>query len=321
MIDVVFDNKDVAVADRFDQLRELMSRAPVPMDVSAAELSDLALFERDLHLDRVRVWSMRFQPVAFHRTAGLVRQADPETYNLCLLQNGGMVYAADRREIAYGPGDILVHDSSRPFGLRADSVDGPVVCVGVEVPKTMVSLSRDRADQVIGRRIPGQDGMGALLTGFLSRIITDTGRYRPADAPRLAVVATDLVSALFSHVLDDGQPPESHRRLLTLRIKAFIRGRLGDPGLTRDEIAAAHHISTSYLHRLFQDDGAGVMTWIRQQRIEHARRELADPAWNDVPIHRIAARWGFTHHADFTRAFRNTHRIPPSEYRRLAQRN
>lgn len=242
------------------------------------------------------------------------------------MRRGEFTYAEDRRQISCGPGDVLVHDSSRPFALRATSEHGPVSAVGIEIPKAMVALPRDRVDRVSGLRADGRAGMGALLAGVLTQLATEPGSYRPADTPRLAVVATELVTALFAHALDADAatpPPESHRTVLTLRIKAFIREHLGDPGLTRDTIAAAHHISTSYLHRLFQDDsngaGPGVTAWIRHQRLEAARRDLADPAWNDVPIHRIAARWGFTRHADFTRAFRGAYRMPPREHRRIAQ--
>lgn len=266
----------------------------------------------DLHLDNVRLWSLRGRPAVCDRTV------ESETYNVCLVQHGEVVYTSEQRELTYGPGDIVVHDSSRPYGLRA----GLVSCLGAEIPKAMVPIPRDLAARVVGRRIPGQEGMGALFATFLTQLVSDTGRYRPADAPRLAVVAVDLVSALFSHVLDEDvgeRSPEARRRTLTLRIKAYIHRRLGDPALSREEIAAAHHISRSHLHRLFQDDGTGVMAWIRQQRIDRARRDLVDPAWHAVPIHRIATRWGFTHHADFTRAFRNTYGLPPSEYRRQAQ--
>ncbi|GAB3463291.1 AraC family transcriptional regulator [Actinophytocola sediminis] len=322
MIDFVVSNEDVAVADRAAHLRELMSQTRAPMDIGTTEPTELALYQRDLHLDQIRMWSMEFDPVTFFRTREQVRQSDPETYNICLLRNGEMTYAADRQEVAHSPGDLLVHDLSRPFGLRADSTDGQVNCVGLEIPKAMVALPRNQADHVAGRRIPARDGIGALLAGFLTRLTTDTIAYRPADAPRLAIVVADLVSALFAHIADSDAPlppAESHRQLLTMRIKAYIRNHLGDPTLTRETIAAAHHISTSYLHRLFQDDGIGVMAWIRQQRLEHARRDLADPEWNTAPIHQIATRWGFTHHADFTRAFRNAHQIPPREYRRMAQ--
>ncbi|MEU6269535.1 hypothetical protein [Saccharopolyspora shandongensis] len=89
-----------------------------------------AVRDNDLHLDGVQLWSMRDGQVVCH---GVDEPADPETYNLCLLQDGEMVYALGRQETAYGPGDIVVHDSSRPAGIRA----AHVTCVGVEIPKAM----------------------------------------------------------------------------------------------------------------------------------------------------------------------------------------
>nr|WP_316728251.1 helix-turn-helix transcriptional regulator [Streptomyces sp. 11x1] len=82
-------------------------------------------------------------------------------------------------------------------------------------------------------------------------------------------------------------------------------------------IAAAHHISLSYLHRLFQQDSPGetVAAWIRAQRLEGARRDLADPALAATPVHTIAARWGMPRPSDFTRAFRWAYGVSPTGYR------
>ncbi|MFV2171690.1 helix-turn-helix transcriptional regulator [Actinomadura sp. LOL_016] len=78
-------------------------------------------------------------------------------------------------------------------------------------------------------------------------------------------------------------------------------------------------MSLSYLHRVFQADGTTVAGWIRRRRLERARRDLADPALHDLPVGRIAARWGFTHPAVFTRAFRAAYDVTPSEYRRTSR--
>ncbi|WPB89422.1 helix-turn-helix transcriptional regulator [Streptomyces malaysiensis] len=107
-----------------------------------------------------------------------------------------------------------------------------------------------------------------------------------------------------------------------MRVRAFIDSHLHDPELTPTAIAAAHHISVSYLHRIFQeeaptDGGPGtVMGHVRERRLERARRDLADPALRTRPIHEIAHRWGFTHQTSFTRAFRARYHMPPAEYRR-----
>ncbi|MEW9516154.1 AraC family transcriptional regulator [Streptomyces tubercidicus] len=59
----------------------------------------------------------------------------------------------------------------------------------------------------------------------------------------------------------------------------------------------------------------GLLAQLLHQRLEHARRDLADPAQHATPIHAIAARWGFPRAADFTRAFRAAYGSPPRDYR------
>ncbi|WKX72682.1 helix-turn-helix transcriptional regulator [Streptomyces sp. XD-27] len=162
--------------------------------------------------------------------------------------------------------------------------------------------------------------MGALLAGFLTQLIADTTPYQPADRPRLGTVLVDLVAALFAHTLEaEGcLPPETHRRALVLRIKSFIRERLHDPRLTPATVAAAHHISTGYLHRLFRDEESTVAAWIRRLRLEGARRDLTEPARHATPIHAIAARWGFPRATDFSRAYRAAYGTTPQDHRRQA---
>jgi AraC-like DNA-binding protein len=85
-------------------------------------------------------------------------------------------------------------------------------------------------------------------------------------------------------------------------------------------VAAAHHISVRYLHRLFQPVGTTVGSWIRHRRLERCSRDLAEPALSLRPIHAVGARWGFRHAAEFSRAFRAAYGMPPSDYREAALR-
>ncbi|MFF5564692.1 helix-turn-helix domain-containing protein [Streptomyces sp. NPDC012623] len=64
-----------------------------------------------------------------------------------------------------------------------------------------------------------------------------------------------------------------------------------------------------------------VSATIRHQRLERARHDLADPALRTVPVHGIAARWGFGHPAAFSRAFRAAYGVPPADYRHAAHLN
>ncbi|HEV2781505.1 MAG TPA: helix-turn-helix domain-containing protein, partial [Actinophytocola sp.] len=170
-----------------------------------------------------------------------------------------------------------------------------------------------------GRRLSIQDGMRTLVAGYLRELVKPTAEYRGGDATGLATCTVDLAAALLAHELDraDALPPETRDQALLLRILTFMRERLGDPDLSPDMIAAAHYISTRYLHKLFRTQDLTVAAWIRHQRLARCHRDLGDPVNGSHPIHAIASRWGFTDNAHFSRLFRSTYGISPSDYRRL----
>ncbi|WP_351233822.1 helix-turn-helix domain-containing protein [Streptomyces sp. NPDC002133] len=104
-----------------------------------------------------------------------------------------------------------------------------------------------------------------------------------------------------------------------LEIHAFIQQHLGEPDLSPGTIAAAHNISLCSLHRLFRDQGQTVAGWIRARRLERCRRVLADPLMHSTPVRAVAARWGFTDPAHFSRAFRAAYGHSPKDYRQQHQ--
>ncbi|MEU9667460.1 helix-turn-helix domain-containing protein [Streptomyces bobili] len=312
----VFRTQDLPAADRFEAWVQRMGRTHAPMQLSSDRAADYDGCQRAILLGDVTVWPATFDPLVFRRTPKLIRASDPEVYHLSLLLKGeGAASWGSSRQAVYTMNDFHISSSSRAFEIHTGA--DPVTIVGLEIPRAQVPLPGRHADQVMGRRIAATDGIGALLAQFLRGLAADTSVYRPSDGPRLATVVADLVSAAFAHALDAdlSLPPESHDRTLVLRVKAFVRHHLADPELTPATVAAAHHISRSHLYRLFQAEGLTVASYIRDQRLEHARRELLDPARSATPIHAVAARWGFPRAAEFTRAFRTAYGIPPSELR------
>ena|SRR6266498_1244279 len=113
-------------------------------------------------------------------------------------------------------------------------------------------------------------------------------------------------------------PPTTARRALLERIYAFMAERLADPGLSPGTIAAAHHISVRYLHKLFETQPSTVAGWIRQRRLDQCRRDLLNPALLDRPVSAIGNRAGFASPTHFTRAFRAAYGLPPAKFRATA---
>ncbi|MEV1069999.1 AraC family transcriptional regulator [Streptomyces sp. NPDC050263] len=304
---------------RFEAWAERMGRTHAPMQLTSDRTADYHGHQRVIGLgDDVTVWPATFDHLVFRRTPKLVRQSDPETIHLSLLLKGEGAADWGREQAAYRINDFHTNSSSRSWDIATGP--DPVTLVGLEIPRSLVVVPGHRADRFIGGRVSGREGIGALLAQFLLRLVADTAPYQPSDAPRLGTVVVDLVTAVFAQAVDADlrRLPETHGRTLTLRAKSYIRRHLSDPDLTPAGVAAAHHVSRSYLYRLFQAEGLTVASYIRDQRLEKARRDLADPGLHAVPIHAVAARWGFPRAAEFTRAFRTAYGLPPSELREQA---
>ncbi|MEU7104024.1 helix-turn-helix domain-containing protein [Streptomyces sp. NPDC046215] len=314
-----FHSTDVAPADRFDYWREHLLRAYVPAQVSSDHAADFIAAQRVVELGAVRLWATEHPSMTLRRSAGLIRQSDPGIFHLSIPLRGTVRLVQPHGAAEYGARDVVLLDSSRPYTMETSAPrgQGGVQGIGLLFPRDMLPLPAHSLSTLVNRRLPGQAGVGALLIQFLTQVLTDTACHQPADGPRLERVAIDLVSALMSHVLDsdDALTPEARRHTLLLRIRQYIQQNLTTPGLSPRSVAAAHHISLSYLHRIFEGEQVSVAAWIRQQRLESARRDLADPALRGLSVQRIAARCGFTHAADLTRAFRAAYGVPPTEYR------
>ncbi|GAA2809877.1 helix-turn-helix domain-containing protein [Kitasatospora sp. CM 4170] len=318
----VFRTEAVPAADRFDYLCEHISSMYAPAEVRREDMANFPAESRALDLGGVQLWTKEHPPLTLHRTPGLIKHGDPGLYHLSLPLRGRLEVAGLDAEIGYGPSDLVIHNTARPVVMhsRGDRPQERIRSTGLSIPRQLLPFPASRVDLLFNRRLSGREGIGALLVQFLAQLTDDCGPYRPSDGPRLGTVALDLVSALLGHALDAEKAvaPESRQRTLRLRVQAFVRSRLDDPELSPGVIAAAHHISVSYLHRIFEGEEETVAAWIRRQRVERARRELADPAAVLTPIHTIASRCGFPRAADFTRAFRTAYGMAPRDFRRAA---
>ncbi|MEV4998566.1 AraC family transcriptional regulator [Streptomyces niveus] len=320
MLEKVFDSWDVPVRDRVDGWREMLTLAPAPDLMAIDSFVDFQASLRAAHLGGTQVFAHAYPSLRTWRTAKMIRRDDPELYSVALVLRGQQEIGQARRNTTPGIGNMVMYSSRKPYEMQVKADDGTAAALVAQVPRALLPLSADKLDRLLVTRLPGREGIGALVVNFLTHLATDAGPYRPADGVRLGTVLLDLLTAMLAHHLEDDSqvPPESRERTLVLQIKRFLHQHLGDPRLSADSIAAAHHISTRHLHRLFQSHGHTVAAWIRSQRLEHARRDLTDPALAYHPIHAIAARWGFTHGAAFSRTFRAAYGLTPQDYRHHA---
>lgn len=185
----------------------------------------------------------------------------------------------------------------------------------LRIPRRLLPVPASRVSQLLAVPIPAASGVGRLFAQFL--ITLAEVEHSDHDMLRLGHIAVDLAVALLANQLDKhSTAPTSPTCELYLRVLSFVDRNLHVPELGPAAIASAHGISVRYLHRIFQlHQQAGVTAYLRSRRLDRCRRDLADPCLDHLTIASVAARWGFTQPADFSRVFRRETGVSPSHYR------
>lgn len=321
MVVTELQTENLAPEDRFPSWFEMASKTHLPSRVRIDGDADFQASVRVLNLGEAQVSVLTHPELWSERTAKLVRQCDPEVYQLHLIVSGGGTLAQGGREAVFGAGQFILIDSSHPYRAWRSAQDGRSETVVVQFPRASLGLRSSTVGRLATVPFSARGGIGAVLAGHLLELMRNAEDYTEADTAALGGITLDLIAAGCAHQLDATArlSPEARQRALSAQVHRFIRDRLGDPALTADLIAAAHQISTRHLYKLFQAQGMTVAAWIRQCRLERCRRDLADPALDSRPIQAIATRWGFIDGAHFSRVFRAAYGTSPRDYRHLAR--
>jgi AraC-like DNA-binding protein len=305
---------DFAKSDRVEMWRDALSAAFVPFEVSA--LPDA--FEGEIRGDmfggvEVSVVSSVSQITA--RTPRMISLSDQDYYKLGVQLSGGCVVRQDGRETALSPGDLTVYDCTRPFELI---FDGSWRMLALMFPRRLLRLSPETMGDLTARRLPGNQGIGALTSAFMVSLADHYEQIPQHTAQQLADSILDLTATLLA--AESGMPAavvmDHYQSSLMARIKDFIETHLGDPALTPELIAAAHNISVRQLYKLFEVEGSAPARYLRERRLAHCGKDLRDSTQRHEPISALAARWGFDNFSHFSRMFKASFGESPRDYRR-----
>ncbi|MDF5759205.1 helix-turn-helix domain-containing protein [Spongiactinospora sp. TRM90649] len=315
----IFDSADFPGHERVDAWQHVASSTLLATRYHTAEPSAFAARLEVMPLGEAHIGALAYTALSSCRPAELVRRSDPENYYVAFIRSGRQGIEQNRtRSLAY-PGELVLYDSSRPFEASCRNGSAGATTV-LQFPKRLLRLPEAQVARLHAIPLPAAHGIGRLLARFVIALTEERIELSESDAIRLGHTAIDLTAAVLAHRLDGDAPkPASQSHVLYVRILSYINENLHSPDLDPAVIAAAHHISVRYLHRIFQrHHGTGVSAYIRAQRLDHCRRDLADPTLNHVTIAATAVRWGFARPADFSRAFRRETGLSPSDYRTAA---
>jgi AraC-like DNA-binding protein len=291
----------------------LLSAASVPLTASApsAEGPFYARI-RVQQLHSARLLRLAAAPHRLRHRPDL--DGGPDLVGILLPRRGSVTVAQHGREVALQPGEWGLVDTAAGFEVELHHGGELLAFL---CPRDLLAEPVQTIEQLAATRL----GAGGTVAGMVHPLLVCLDEAidgeRPTHAARLECCIVDLVATLLVEQLGGPVHGDDPKALLLSSIKRFIEARLADSALSPDEIAAAHHISTRYLQKLFSAQHATVSGWVRQRRLERCRDDLVDPRRAREPVSVLAARWGLLDAPHFSRLFKAEYGLSPRRYRQL----
>ncbi|MEW2287815.1 helix-turn-helix domain-containing protein [Streptomyces sp. NPDC047841] len=266
-------------------------------------------------LGPVQVVTVEGGPVRIRRPAQPAESPPDGCLMVMSLFEGGAVVSQGHRETRVGPGETVFYDAAHPMRI---TFTGTFRVACLVFPRGLIGLTETRLKRVLATPISRCAPSAALLSPLLARLGDTVAKLPPGTSEVLVRHVVGLLSVLAEEQLPEEVPLPGGAQDLLARVKSYIDQRLGDPDLTLLSIARSHHISTRYLHKLFEAEDTTASRWIQRRRLQRCRRELARQGSAAMTISAIARQSGFSSAAHFSRAFRRMYGMSPAEWREKA---
>ncbi len=249
-------------------------------------------------------------PVHRRADARLALMSAIDCIAITLVTGGGVRIYNDPDAPPLQPGDLHLVDMRAPRDWRA--IGGEALDeISLYVPRQRFAHST--ADGGIGiRSLAGASPIGAMVGATLRTL----GEQKDGlDAAGFDAAATAIVGLAIAGLRTQAasKSATAGRSVTTFdNLRRFVDVHLMSDALTPDLIAGQFGMSRAVLYRMFEPVG-GVATYIRRQRMARAVHEIGSVGMSGRSIGVLARRFGYISAAAFTRAFRETYGVTPSD--------
>lgn len=238
-----------------------------------------------------------------------------QTYNIYLCNRRQMLVMGNRTVIVEA-GDVTVADSATAVTITTQE---PYSTIGLTVPASLLRTFIPDPEKIVGVRFSGKSGFTKIVASMLLTM------WEYAESGNIDAIGTEVANNLLAILatccqMSGDRWGMQNAELLEKqeKIKKVINQNLHRPDLCVGELAKQFGYSMRYVQRLFSEEDCTVSKYIRRQRLEGCKRQLADAAWLHHSITEIAFSWGFNSSAHFSRVFKEEYGVSAREHRKQA---
>ena len=234
---------------------------------------------------------------------------------LCFQRSGKVEILQDNRSTVLYPGDWAICDSTRPFTLSFPDIHDLNL---LKIPIEKISGRLALPEKITAQGISGKQGLGKINQVFIQTVWEELAKGGDTISAHLDEMIIELLSSCLNERFKLSDNTARSHVIKLVELKTFIRQQIKNPELCSDMAADALHISTRYLHLLFQQEEKTFSEYIRDIRLQGCRRSLEDPFQKHYSITDIAFSWGFNSSSHFCKLFKKRFTRAPSEFRKAA---
>jgi AraC-like DNA-binding protein len=277
--------------------------------------SGFAATVKGWHLGGLLISAVDFDRQRFVRDRRKTVVDGLDHYLVQLYATGGLIGEAGDHGRVLNGGDVQILDLTQSNVTQA----APSGTVAIVVPRETLDQALPAPGDLHGLILRGNSGMGGLLGDYMRSLVARADSMTMGEAPLVAQATTDMIVACFQSTAETTERARAAiDQTMRQRIQRHITAHLESSALHTEGLCAEFRISRSQLYRLFEPLG-GVAHYIQEQRLTRACAELCNPAHDHRRIYEIAFALGFSSEAHFSRVFRSTFGLSPSDVRGRAQ--
>ncbi|MGN0113741.1 MAG: helix-turn-helix domain-containing protein [Acutalibacteraceae bacterium] len=198
---------------------------------------------------------------------------------------------------------------------QIDTLTPDIVIMDINIPimngLKVIEISRIKHPQTAFIIVSGYDDFDYCRKA-LKLQITDY-ILKPVDYDEFGVCIDNLKISMFERRINTNeQPPEQEERVIT-GITRYLQENL-EQDLSLAALSDEFHLNPQYISQLFKNEiGVNFLTYLTNIRIEHAKKLLLSTS---LSVADIAQRSGYGDYRVFTKVFKKSEGITPSQYRR-----
>jgi len=231
----------------------------------------------------------------------------------------GLAMIQRGREALAAHGQAAVGTTTEPCKVvySSDSVDAASQQVRVAIPRFLLQDYVRSSDCFVAALVDDQAGYLSLFNTYAHALVGQAGQLA---APALKVASRQIAELAALALGPNARGIEAARtgalgRARLLAAKSFVAQNISNPHLSEEMIAAHVSISVGQLRKDFEREGLAVARYLREQRLDKAKRILGEKAFQHLRVIDIAFQCGFRDISTFNRAFRRHFEMTPSDLR------